>query len=94
MLLIDIIKAEQDGDLRIRFIAAAALAGLQDPQTWQYQNRYLLVASPVAEGATDTITSVWVYARDGVGSATPGLDPTIVTDDFVKHAVAHVLGAA
>lgn len=93
MLLIDVIHAEQDPDLRMRFVAAAALAGEKDPSTWQYEHRYQLVAAPIAPGSDDTISSVWVYARDGAKVDRPGLDPTIVTDDYVKAAVAHVQDA-
>lgn len=94
MKLIDVIDAEQDADLRLRLIAAAALDGIRDPQTWQYENRYALVAAPISANEADgVLANIYAYARDGAQVEKPGLDPSVVTDEYVKYAVKHLLTA-
>ena len=87
--LSDISAAAQDADLRDRMISAAAELGLQNPSSWVDQHARHLVTRPVAEGSTDTITSVYAYARD-TRQPPPGLNPGAVLDDFIRHAVGSV----
>lgn len=91
MLLIDVIDASKDPDLALRVTAAAALAGEADPEGWQWANRYRLAAAPI-DDTDKPLADIWVYARDGAGLDRPGLDPTVVTDQHIMHAVAHVRG--
>lgn len=87
-----IIAAAGDHDLLRRLRAIAASEGIPSPQQWVESRMDQLAAAPATE-AGDTIGSVYEYA---VASYTPtprpGEDPSKVTDEHLRHAVAHVLG--
>lgn len=91
MLLIDVMHATQDADLGQRIVAAAALAGEGDPESWAWANRWRLAAAPI-DDTDKPLADIWGYARDGAHLDRPGLDPTVVTDQHIMHAVAHVRG--
>lgn len=87
-----IIKASQDRDLRERFIAIAAEQGVQNPQAWVESRLSALACAPVAESGSDSVASVYEYAdtqyQKKINSlVSPGLDPSAVTDDHLRHAI-------
>lgn len=86
----DISDAAQDADLRDRLLSAAAEVGIQNAAQWVNDNARRLAAAPIAEGdTTNTIASVYAYARDTRPPA-PGANPSAVTDDYLRHAVQAV----
>lgn len=87
MALHDINKAARDGDLIQRFTAAAAKAGIDNPQAWAEQNMYKLVTREVA-GDQD-ISQVYAYAVSTMPPA-PGANPSAVTDTYIESAVTQV----
>ncbi len=89
--LSDISEAARDSDLMDRLMSAAAEAGVTNPAAWVAENSRRLASAPVAEGdETNTIASVYAYARDTRAPA-PGANPAAVNDDYIRHAVQTVL---
>ena len=86
--------AARDDDLRTRLIAAAAMQGIDSPQQWVEARLHELAAAPVDDGGS-TVASVFEYAAETHKAAVaklpprPGVDPAIVTDTHLAHAVRH-----
>ena len=88
----DISNAAKDPDLRERFFSAAAEAGIPDPEAWVISNSRKLASAYVAQGnGVDTIASVYAYAADHRAMA-PGLDPSAVTDEYIRFVVNQYSG--
>lgn len=86
MALTDINRAASDPDLLARFTAAAARAGIDDPQQWVETNRYRLVTQEAADG--QNISEVYAYAvATYTPTPLPGANPSAVTDTYLIAAV-------
>ncbi|WP_336651619.1 MULTISPECIES: hypothetical protein [unclassified Leucobacter] len=73
-----------DGDLRRRVTACAAMEGVPDPDGWAYQNRWVLSAQP-------GWVEAYAYARSA-GTGAAGRDPAVVTDGMILAAVQSLTG--
>ena len=83
-------RAAADDDLLERMTAAAAAAGVDDPEGWVKMNARRIAASPVTE-AGDTVAGVYDYAVATYNpTPRPGENPAVVTDDYLRAAVAAV----
>lgn len=81
------IAARNDGDLLARFVAAAELAGIPNPQAWAETHRGQIVAQAVQDG--QALADVYAYAVASYAGR-PGQDATKVTDGHVAQAVNSV----
>ncbi len=87
----DISEAARDADLLDRMVSAAAELGVQDPNSWVHNNSRVLATAYIADGnTTNTIASVYAYARDTRPPA-PGANPAAITDEYIRHAVQSVI---
>lgn len=83
------IAARNDADLLARFIAAAEVAGVDNPQGWAEQHRGELVAARVDDD--HTLSDVHAYAvATYQPTPRPGANPEAVTDDQIKAVVQKV----
>ena len=82
------ITALNDADLLARFIAAAEVAGIDNPQGWAEAHRGELVAAPI-DGTTCADVHAYAVANYRP-TPRPGADPAAVTDDQIKAAVQKV----
>lgn len=83
------IAARNDADLLSRFVAAAEVAGIDNPQGWAEAHRGELVAAKV-EGDS-TVSDVHAYAvATYQPTPRPGANPAAVTDQQIKAAVQKV----
>ena len=83
------IAARNDADLLARFVAAAEVAGIDNPQGWAEAHRGELVAARVDND--HTVSDVHAYAVSTYQPAPrPGANPAAVTDDQIKAAVKAV----
>lgn len=100
----DINIASRDQDLRERFAAAAAEAGVMSPENWVADRARALVSQVVQDGQTVTDVFAFAVARQKAFLASttldlwsgevmlpPGLNPAAVTDAHLRSAVAQVL---
>lgn len=78
------IAARNDGDLLVRFVAAAEIAGIPNPQAWAETNRGRLVSQKVNE--SETLSDVHAYAVASYGGR-PGQDASKVTDEHITTVV-------
>lgn len=82
------IAARNDADLVARLVAAAEMAGVDNPQGWVESHRGELVSADI--GGT-TISEVHAYAVTQVKPVLrPGEDPQFITDDQVKQAISAI----
>lgn len=80
--------AKNDDDLRGRFVAAAAIEGVPDPEWWVDRNLYALVVQNVGTGGNDTVASVYQYAVDTYNpTPRPGANMAAVNDSMLAQAV-------
>lgn len=85
------IAARNDADLLARFVAAAELLGVPDPQTWADMQKGSLVAQPISD--TQKLSDVYAYAVETYSPVPrPGQDGTKVTDAHIMTAVRQVIG--
>lgn len=85
------IAARNDADLLARFVAAAELLGVPDPQTWADMHKGSLVAQSVSD--TQKLSDVYAYAVASYNpTPRPGEDGSKVTDEHIMAAVNQVLG--
>lgn len=82
------IAARNDVDLLARFVAAAEVAGIDNPQGWAEQHRGELVAAPI-DGTTCADVHAYAVATYQP-TPRPGANPAAVTDDQIKAAVQKV----
>lgn len=75
----DVSKLAYDGNLRERLIAAAALEGIADPETWVDSKRWEFAAQP---GWADAYASAVETHID-----LPGLRPGVIDDTMILSAV-------
>lgn len=86
-----IINAAKDNDLRERFVALAAEAGVSSPQYFVESHLQQLASSKVdAEG--NTVASVYeyaetVYKQEQAKLIAPGKNPAAVTDGHLRYAL-------
>lgn len=71
-----------DGDLRRRVTACAALEGIPNPEGWAYERRWELSAQPGWDAA-------YAYAV-GQGVERPGSDAAVISDQMILAAVQHL----
>lgn len=88
-----LIAAAEDQNLYARIKALAATLG------WTEQDvasiRAQLVAAPVDDTGSDTVASVYEYARQSYNPPPPpGMDPAAVTDEHLLYAIERTLGAS
>ena len=82
------IAARNDADLLARFVAAAEVTGIDNPQGWAEQHRGELVAADI--GGT-SVSDVHAYAvAQYQPTPRPGSDPARITDDQIVAAVKAV----
>jgi len=83
------ITARNDADLLARFVAAAEMEGIDNPQGWAEQHRGELVAAKVDDD--HSVSDVHAYAVSTYQpTPRPGANPAAVTDDQIKAAVQKV----
>lgn len=83
------IAARNDNDLLARFIAAAEVTGIDNPQGWAEQHRGELVAAKV--DGDHTVSDVHAYAvATYQPTPRPGANPAAVTDNQIMAAVKAV----
>lgn len=83
------IAARNDTELLARFVAAAEVAGIDNPQWWAEQHRGELVTAKVDDD--HTVSDVHAYAvATYQPTPRPGVNPAAVTDDHIKAAVQKV----
>lgn len=83
------ITARNDADLLARFVAAAEMAGIDNPQGWAEQHRGELVAARVDDD--HTVSDVHAYAvATYKPTPRPGANPAAVTDNQIMAAVKTV----
>ena len=83
------ITARNDADLLARFVAAAEMAGLDNPQGWAEQHRGELVSAKVDDD--HTVSDVHAYAvATYQPTPRPGANPAAVTDNQIMAAVKAV----
>lgn len=83
------IAARNDNDLLARFVAAAEVTGIDNPQGWAEQHRGELVAARVDDD--HSVSDVHAYAVSTYQpTPRPGANPAAVTDDQIKAAVQKV----
>ena len=83
------IAARNDNDLLARFVAAAEVTGIDNPQGWAEQHRGELVAAKV--DGESAVSDVHAYAVSTYQpTPRPGANPAAVTDDQIKAAVQKV----
>lgn len=78
----NVAQLSEDGDLRTRITACAALENISNPEAWAYQNRWHLAAQP---GWGDA----YEYALN-LGNPAPGRDPAVITDGMILSAVQSI----
>lgn len=84
------ITARNDADLLARFIAAAEVTGIDNPQGWAEQHRGELVAAKI-DGDGKTVSDVHAYAvATYQPTPRPGANPAAVTDPQIMAAVQKV----
>lgn len=82
------ITARNDADLLARFVAAAEMEGIDNPQGWAEQHRGELVSAKIGD---TTCSDVHAYAvATYQPTPRPGANPAAVTDDQIKAAVQKV----
>ena len=85
--------AAADPDLLDRITAAAAAAGVTNPQAWAQMNALRIVSEPITSNG-DTVASVYAYTVATYDPPpTPGANPTAVTDQYIRHAVTAARGS-
>ncbi len=73
-----------DGMIRRRVTACAALEGIGNPDAWAYERRWQLSAQPGWSAAYEhAVTS---------GREDPGADPAVITDAMILAAVQALAG--
>ena len=83
------IAARNDADLLARFVAAAEVTGIDNPQGWAEQHRGELVSAKVDDD--HTVSDVHAYAvATYQPTPRPGANPAAVTDEQIKAAVQKV----
>lgn len=83
------IAARNDADLLSRFVAAAEVAGVDNPQGWAEAHRGELVAAKV--DGESAVSDVHAYAvATYQPTPRPGANPAAVTDNQIKAAVKSV----
>jgi hypothetical protein len=81
-----IITVAQDGDLQQRFIAAAAAAGIENPDSWVLANRWKIAAHDQADaGLLDSYQ--YVVDTDPNHYKDWGRDPGIISDAMIEAVV-------
>ena len=84
--------AASDPELLARITAAAASAGIQNPEGWAQMNILRVVSEAVTPNG-DTVASVYAYAVATYDPPpTPGANPSAVTDAYIRAAVAAARG--
>ena len=84
--------AAADPDLLARITAAAASAGVTNPQAWAQMNALNVVSQPIT-GEGGTVASVHAYAVATYNPPPrPGANPAAVTDAYIRAAVAAARG--
>lgn len=82
------ITARNDADLLARFVAAAEMAGIDNPQGWAEQHRGELVSAKIGD---TTCSDVHAYAvATYKPTPRPGANPAAVTDPQIVAAVKAV----
>lgn len=82
------ITARNDADLLARFVAAAEVAGIDNPQGWAEQHRGELVSAKIGD---TTCSDVHAYAvATYQPTPRPGANPAAVTDNQIMAAVKAV----
>ena len=94
--LAEFTAAATDPDLSARFIAAAQEAGIPNAEYWVDANRGGLTRASVGDAGDEaaTVASVYAYAYNvyrQTAPPKPGANPSAVTDDHIRHAVAAVV---
>ena len=85
--------AAADPDLLDRITAAAAAAGVTNPQAWAQMNALRVASEPITSDG-DTVASVYAYAVATYDPPpTPGANPAAVTDTYIRAAVAAARGS-
>ena len=85
--------AAADPDLLDRITAAAAAAGVTNPQAWAQMNALRVASEPITPNG-DTVASVYAYAVATYDPPpTPGANPAAVTDAYIRAAVAAARGS-
>lgn len=93
------IAARDDLDLQQRLIAAAEQMGITAAQSAVVQNLGALISKPITvNGEETTVTKVHGYASQvraellaSAAALPPGLNPSAVTDDHLRAAIAAVI---
>lgn len=84
------ITARNDADLLARFVAAAEMAGVDNPQGWAEQHRGELVSAKIADDG-QAVSDVHAYAvATYKPTPPPGANPAAVTDQQIMAAVKAV----
>ena len=84
--------AAADPDLLDRITAAAAAAGVMNPQAWAQMNALRVASEPITSDG-NTVASVYAYAVATYDPPpTPGANPAVVTDAYIRAAVAAARG--
>ena len=84
--------AAADPDLMARITAAAAEAGVTNPQAWAQMNALRVASEPITSDG-DTVASVHAYAVATYNPPPrPGANPAAVTDAYIRAAVAAARG--
>ena len=78
MTYIDLPTLAEDPDFRARCIGCAALEGNEQPEQWQYANKYAMAASP---GFLDAYSSALVAQVPR-----PGADTSVISDAQILSA--------
>ena len=85
--------AAADPDLLDRITAAAAAAGVTNPQAWAQMNALRVASEPITSDGY-TVASVYAYAVATYDPPpTPGANPAAVTDAYIRAAVAAARGS-
>lgn len=83
--------AANDRDLLTRVKAAAAEAGIPNPEAWAEANMSNIVNQKVSTNGDDTVASVYAYAYVNYKpTPRPGENEAAVTDDYIRTAVKAV----
>lgn len=79
------IAARNDADLLARFVAAAEMAGIDNPQGWAEAHRGEIVCAKIGD---TTVSDVHAYAvATYQPTSRPGANPAAVTDQQIIAAV-------